>query len=84
MPSEIVILGFGLGKIIHLLVQSFFFGLCQNRWRGKVSNSEIVTCAFAQILQDKHYIHVSLKVGNSRQKCPFGILNAVGPNSEII
>lgn len=46
--------GFGLDKIIHLLVHSFFFGLCQNRWRKKVSKAEIVTCAFAQILQDKH------------------------------
>lgn len=55
MKSGGFIAGFGLDDIIHLLVRSFVFGLCQNRWRKEVSKAEIVTCAFAQILHDKHY-----------------------------
>lgn len=44
----------------------------------KVSSSEIVTCVSAQVSQDKDITFVSLTAGNSRQKRPFGILNAAG------
>lgn len=46
MQSGIHIPGFGLDKITHLLIQSFFSGLCQNRWRKKAPMAESATCAF--------------------------------------